>query len=148
MSVWWSVQSLRSRRILDLRILAFHVLHRSNAYSFLLESSVGPIWPRASRPHRVDEPLGVVVLVWIIPDVLGHCTEVTFVVTHENGTCWPDISSRYLRGALNSNSGLIKGVVAEIIDSTVHTALSPSHGFLVHPSGWCLFFCEACRLTT
>ena len=86
MSVWWSVQSLRSGRILlvNSRILAFHVLHRPTVYNF---SGVGPNWAQASRPHRVDEPLGAVVLVWIIPDVLGHCTEVTFVVTHENGTC-------------------------------------------------------------
>ena len=80
---------MRSGRILlvNSRILAFHVLHRPNVYNFLLESSVGPNWPQASRPYRADEPIGVVVLVLIIPDVLGHRTEVTFMFTHENGTC-------------------------------------------------------------
>ena len=79
MSVWWSVQSLRFRRTLGFKgLAAFPVLHRPNVYSFLLESGVGPNWAQTSRPHRIDEPLGVVVLVWIIPDVLEHRTEVTF----------------------------------------------------------------------
>ena len=68
-------------------LTAFHGLHRPNVYSFLLESGVGPNWAQTSRPHRVDKPLGVTVLVWIILDVLEHRTEATFVVTYENGIC-------------------------------------------------------------
>ena len=68
-------------------LAAFHGLHRPNVYSFLLESSVEPNWAQTSRPHQVDKPLGVTVLVWIIPDVLEHRTEVTFVTTYENGLC-------------------------------------------------------------
>ena len=68
-------------------VLAFRVLHCPNVYSSLLESGVGPDWAQVTRPHWVDEPLGVLVLVLIIPDVLEHRTEVTFVVTHNNGTC-------------------------------------------------------------
>ena len=55
---------------------AFHVLHAQTC-SFPLESDVGPNWAQASHLHWVDELLGVDVLVWIIPDVMEHRTEVT-----------------------------------------------------------------------
>ena len=56
---------------------ALHVLHRPNVHNFPLESDVGPNWVQASHPHWVDELLGVDVLVWIIPDIVEHRTEVT-----------------------------------------------------------------------